>query len=323
MIEEIKTSTTEEWEKYRHPELLTLYRENVYGYCPFPVPETVTGVIQDTERTEDGYIREEDLLYIEHYAMPITLFYPVIGSNNKIVIYLRLSDQKETDIPIKMITDRGYTLIQVWVESIASDAENCLQTGLFRYFNSAKTPDSCGALGAWSYGLSRVMDFILSQPERFPDPKVIVAGFSRGGKCSLWTAASDERFAMVAAFHSGTGGAELCRDKRPGAETVAAITTNFPYWFCDNFAKYGDCVETLPVEQHMLLGLIAPRGLFLTGAADDPWADMESEKRSAKMASSVYKMYQKDAVMYFEGREGHKATIEEWEEMLNFADRIL
>lgn len=138
MIEEIKTSTTEEWEKYRRPELLTLYRENVYGYCPFPVPETVTGVIQDTERTEDGYIREEDLLYIEHYAMPITLFYPVIGSNNKIVIYLRLSDQKETDIPIKMITDRGYTLIQVWVESIASDAENCLQTGLFRYFNSAK-----------------------------------------------------------------------------------------------------------------------------------------------------------------------------------------
>ncbi len=82
-------------------------------------------------------------------------------------------------------------------------------------------------------------------------------------------------------------------------------------------------METLPVEQHMLLGLIAPRGLFLTGAADDPWADMESEKRSAKMASSVYKMYQKDAVMYFEGREGHKATIEEWEEMLNFADRIL
>lgn len=148
MIEEIKTSTTEEWEKYRRPELLTLYRENVYGYCPFPVPETVTGVIQDTERTEDGYIREEDLLYIEHYAMPITLFYPVIGSNNKIVIYLRLSDQKETDIPIKMITDRGYTLIQVWVESIASDAENCLQTGLFRYFNSAKTPDSCGALGS-------------------------------------------------------------------------------------------------------------------------------------------------------------------------------
>ena len=73
MIEEIKTGTTEEWEKYRRPELLTLYRENVYGYCPFPVPETVTGVIQDTERTEDCYIREEELLYIEQYPMPITL----------------------------------------------------------------------------------------------------------------------------------------------------------------------------------------------------------------------------------------------------------
>ena len=222
-----------------------------------------------------------------------------------------------------MITDRGYTLIQVWVESIASDAENCFQTGLFRYFNSTKTPDSCGALGAWSYGLSRVMDFILSQPERFPDPKVIVAGFSRGGKCSLWTAASDERFAMAAAFHSGTGGAELCRDKRPGAETVAAITTNFPYWFCNNFAGYGDCVESLPVDQHMLLSLIAPRGLFLTGAVDDPWADMDSERRSAKMASAVYEMYRKEAVMYFEGREGHKVTTEEWQQMLNFADRIL
>ena len=184
MIEEIRTGTIEEWEKYRRPELLTLYRENVYGYCPFPVPETVTGVIRDTERTEDGYIREEDLLYIGQYVMPITLFYPAIGKNNKIVIYLRLSDQKETDIPVKMITNRGYTLIQVWVECIASDAENCFQTGLFCYYGSEKTPNRCGAIGAWSYGLSRVMDFILSKPERFTDPKVIVAGFSRGGKCS-------------------------------------------------------------------------------------------------------------------------------------------
>lgn len=328
-----------EWERYRRPELLALFREHIYGRCPFPVSDSMRYVKRASGLTAQGCLREEVSLYIGEYPLPVTVFLPVSGKCGKVMVYLRLANQSETELPVRMLTEKGYALIQVWTEDIASDSGECFQSGLFRYYPGKRLPDSCGAIGAWSYGLSRVMDWIETQGERLPARKVMVAGFSRGAKCSLWTAARDTRFALCAALHSGTGGAELCRDKRPSGETVADITKAFPYWFCDNFAKYGGNEELLPTDQHMLLGLIAPRGLFLSGGESDPWADMASEWRSLQMASPVYELYHKkpiafsedrrtnrlyegDSVGYYAGAGGHSVTQAEWNSLLDFAERI-
>src|SRR5262249_7508922 len=69
-----------------------------------------------------------------------------------------------------------------------------------------RAPNDWGAISAWSWGASRVLDYL--QTDRDVDPhRVIMLGHSRLGKTALWTGAQDSRFAMVIASCSGEMGA--------------------------------------------------------------------------------------------------------------------
>jgi pimeloyl-ACP methyl ester carboxylesterase len=168
--------------------------------------------------------------------------------------------------------------------------------------------------------------------------RVAVVGHSRGGKTSLWAAAEDARFAIAYSNNSGCGGAALSR--RAYGETVAIITRGFPHWFCPPFAAFGGKESELPVDQHQLIALIAPRGVYVTSADEDLWADPKGEYSSIVAASPVFRLLDKTSIIEpqmpslnsprVSGQTGyhirtgeHNLKDQDWTWFLDYADGLL
>lgn len=242
---------------------------------------------------------------------------------------------------IEAVLARGFATATAYYGDLCPDRPDGLTEAVGALFHTRpaeqRRDEEWGAISIWAWGLSRAMDYLMSDAQL--DPKrVAVHGHSRLGKTALWAGAQDERFALVISNDSGSAGAKLMR--RRFGSSIAYATSAFPFWWCRNYATFGGREDDLPIDQHELIALIAPRAVHVGSASEDLRADPRGEFLSVLHADPVYRLHGRaglgvavmpetgnaalgDGLAYHVRSGSHNITAEDWRHYLAFAEREL
>ena len=373
-----KIKNTKEWINLRRPEILNFFTENVYGKVPGKLEISLYEIIEQSDNAINGKAKRRQvrlnfqkdglsydfpvLIYLPKHTLNAPVFLGInfhgnqtITSENEIIItkgWIAENKSKEninelaensrgtrmSRWPVEKMIDAGFGLATIYrgdIDPDKVDYTDGVQPLFYGEGQAQPEENEWGNLAVWAWALSRVMDYFEMENE-INESKVIVIGHSRMGKTALWVAASDQRFAAAISNNSGCGGAAL--SKRKFGETIERINEKYPHWFCKNFRYFNNNEEGLPVDQHELIALIAPRPVYVASAIDDRWSDPRGEFLSAFYATPVYELFGEkgisssqmpeinqpvqNTVAYHIRTGGHDITEYDWEQYINWAKQI-
>lgn len=311
-----RIKTPEQWDKLRRPELLQLFQTHVYGFLPpsgdieATVTKTVPDLLDGRATLKEVAIRfpflDCERAPVLHLALivpndadgPVPVFLGLNSRGNQVILPdVRITPTSDAGEPqprgartdfwcVSKLIDRGYAFATFDQDDVDFDepgstkgVQDCLD------YEGIPKESRAGTIACWAWGFHRAVDYLVSDPA-IDDEGICIIGHSRRGKTALFAAATDPRIDLVVPHQSGTGGMALSRDNNQ--ETVARINKHFPHWFCDRFNDYNDNEEALPVDQHLLVALVAPRYLLDTAGLKDTWANYPSALANLRAADAVY-----------------------------------
>jgi hypothetical protein len=367
-----RAADAKSWSSRRRPEILALYETEVFGKSPAK-PAKLNYQVKNVEKGALGGKADRKIVTVYLDGTPTgtkmdLLIYLPAGAKKAVPVFLGLSFAgvhtvaNDPGVPlgsrwvrqvkeaspessrgsaasqwqVEKILAAGYGLATVDYNDIEPDFVGGMEYGIrplyFKMGQREPAADEWGAIAAWAWAASRAMDYLEKDPG-VDGGRVAIFGHSRLGKTALWAGARDTRFSVVIANESGEGGAAISR--RNYGERTKDLNTRFPHWFDGNFKKYSGREEEMPFDSHMLLSLIAPRGLYVASAEEDRWSDPRGEFLGAAYASAIWELFGRKGIgtmempglhqpvgehVRYHIRAGkHDVTAYDWEQYLKFA----
>lgn len=350
MADGTRVGTADDFVRRRRPELLELFAREVYGRAPLHTALETREVARDDgalgglatrveldvtvrfERT-DATLSFGLLAWLPRLERPSPGFLGLNFAGNQTVHpdpairlsrgwapyapEIGLTEARASEAsrgmhaprwPVELAVSRGFAVVTAYAGDFAPDFPD--GTADVQRWLGAVGDDAPGSIALWAFGLSRMLD-VLAFVEGIDSQRIAAIGHSRLGKAALWAAALDPRFALVVASSSGRAGAALSR--RRFGESTRDLSMRFPHWFCRNFRRYDDREAALPVDQHELLALLAPRPFYLGNSEQDAWGDPHGELLAAVAVEPVYRLF---------GQRGVGVTPESLELGRSYGERI-
>lgn len=353
-----QVTNAEAWWKHRRPEIVTAFDTEIYGRVPSNVPAVSWKVTSELHEQAAvvAVIRKEITGHLDNSAYPaidvniqLTLVTPA-KAHGQVPVMMELSAQRANFQGTgpdwrSQLLERGWGYAVLIATSIQADSGEGLTAGVIGLTNQGQPrskPDEWGALRAWAWGASRAVDYF--ETDQSVDAKRIgIEGLSRYGKATLIAMAYEPRFAIAFVGSSGAGGAKIWR--RNFGEQVENLASSPEYhWMAPNFLKYAGplTVNDLPVDQHELIALCAPRPVFVSSGSqkvEGGWVDAKGMFLGAVHAGPVYRLLGKkdlgttafpptetaliDGDIAFRQHSGGHTTGPNWPTFLTFASRYI
>lgn len=319
-----RVTTAKMWWSERRPELVELFDREIYGRSPAHLPK-VTWEIVSTTNEKNGDVAVVTKKLVGHVdnsadlAIKIDIDLEVtmpVGAKGPVPVIMELGFSREFIAQLikrfpqfaqgqgptwqQQVLARGWGYAEYLPVSVQPDSGAGFTSGIIGLVNKGQPRklDDWGVLKAWAWGASRCLDYL--ETDKAVDARQVgLAGHSRYGKASLVAMAYDPRFVIGYISSSGQMGAKLSRHIF-GEQVENQAGPEAYHWVDGNFLKYAGPHTTgdLPVDQHELIALCAPRPVFIGAGAStadgDGWADPKGMFLAAVAAGPVYRLLGKN-----------------------------
>jgi hypothetical protein len=297
-----RVTNAEMWYKERRPELISLFKDNIYGRVPEDKLPKMIWEVRQTNRT-DTTITKTIVGCFEGTTPDATAggggrggfgrgFGMAGGGGNTITISLTLPN---TGHPVPVFFGGPVNDPQGhgWGTGSVNGTAG-LVARLAPPQGQPRPGNFPGNYAVTGWAFSRAMDYLVTDKD-VDGAHIIIAGMSTGGKQVLYTAAMDDRIWCVVPESSGAMGVKLSR--RDIGESIDDLASgNFAGNYCPNFTNYVGHWNDMPVDQHEMIALMAPRKMFITGGNQEVWEDVKGGFAAAVAAEPVYGLLGKKGI---------------------------
>jgi hypothetical protein len=200
-----------------------------------------------------------------------------------------------------VLNGEGVATLSYDNNAIAAETAGNYSSG--KYFDA--NPDfkgKTGALVAWAWGVSRILDMLEKNPTVIDPTKIAVHGCSRLGKAAFVIGAFDQRIALGLPLEPGTGGpAPLRALPTLGGQTLASANSEAA-WFGPPSKTYSASMAAADMSDVAVM--YAPRGLLMMDNAHIAHLSYKANYLGAAAANKVYEAMGSKGLWYL-GNSGN------------------